>query len=448
MLYRKIGEKIRSHLTSGSDKILIVEGARQIGKSFIIRHVGSQLFKNVIEINFAEDKEGAELYRDIRTTEDFYLQLSTTAGEKMGKKEDTLIFLDEIQEYPQFLTLLKFFRQEARFTFIASGSLLGVTLRQTTSIPIGSIAIMDMYPLDFEEFLIANGYNQEALDYIKKQYRALQPLSEAMHKRTLDLFLRYLIVGGMPDAVNMYLSEKNITKVRNIQSDIINLYKIDASKYDTDRRLNIRRIYDMVPSAMENKKKRITIKDIEDKQGARFEQYAEDFEYVISSGIALDVRAISNPKFPLLESSAKNLIKLYMNDVGLLTSLLYGTNIKAILDNVESVNLGSVYETAVAQELKCRSKQLFYYDNKKYGEVDFLIDDYSTLSVLPIEVKSGKDYTRHTSLSRFVATPDYGIKKAYVLSNAREIKMKDGIAHLPIYYAMAINESSKEDIII
>lgn len=434
MLYRKIEGFIRQHLTSGSDKVLIIQGARQIGKSYIIRHVGESLFTNFIEINFVEDKEGPANFKNIHSTSDFYIQLSALYGNRLGTRENTLVFFDEIQEYPQFLTLLKFLRQENKYTYVASGSLLGVTLRQTTSIPIGSITIKDMYPLDFEEFLIANGYGDDALEYIKDRFERRQPLSESMHARTMQLFRHYLIAGGMPDAVNMFIQEGNIAKVREIQSDIINLYKIDASKYDAAHRLNIRRIYEMIPSAMENKKKRIVIKDIENTKGVRYEKYMEDFEYVISSGIAIAVRAISNPKFPLLESTSKNLLKLYMNDVGLLTNLLYSYNIKPIVENIPSVNLGSVYETVTAQELQCHTPHLYYYDNKKNGEVDFLVDDYRNLSVLPIEVKSGKDYQRHTSLTRFLNTPDYGIGRAVVLYDGREVALRRGALYLPIYF--------------
>jgi predicted AAA+ superfamily ATPase len=252
----------------------------------------------------------------------------------------------------------------------------------------------------------------------------------------MDLFRKYLISGGLPDAVNTYIETKNVVRVRALQSEIQNYYAIDASKYDTENRLKIRKIYDMLPSVLENKKKRIVVKDIENKAGKRYGDYEEEFEYLIHSGIALEVKAISNPVFPLLESSSKNLMKLYLNDVGLLTNVLYKNNIRAIMDDAASVNLGSVYECVVASELKAHGKNLFYYDNKKRGEVDFLIDDYDTLSVLPIEVKSGKDYSTHRALNGFVLNEDYGIKNAYVLSNKREVIVENRITYLPVYYSM------------
>ena len=436
MLYRKIERTIEQHLMSGSNKILLVDGARQIGKTYIIRYVGNKLFENYIEINMIEDSLGNRLFEKVRTVEDFYLQVSMLAGDKMQKKENTLIFIDEIQAYPHLLTLLKFLSQDNRFTYIASGSLLGVTLSQTTSIPMGSIQKIQMYPLDFEEFLYANGMNEFVISTLRNKFNHLEKLDESMHNKMMDLFKKYLLVGGMPDAINTYLSEKNIVSVRNIQAEIHEYYASDASKYSVENKLKISRIYDLIPSNMENKKKRVVVKNIEGKRGKTFNDYQEEFEYLVSAGIALNVQAISNPKFPLIESASKNLIKLYLNDVGILTGILYGNNINAILDDQKSINLGSVYETIVASELKAHGKKLYYYDNRNKGEVDFLIDDYDSLSVVPIEVKSGKDYTVHSALNNFVNSEDYHIQKGYVVSNERMISQKGKIIYVPIYYIM------------
>ncbi len=442
MLYRKIQRFLEEHFKSNTDKILVIEGARQIGKSYIIREVGKQCFRNFVEINFAEDAEGIGIFRNIRTTDDFYLNLSVLAGDKLGNYDDTLIFLDEIQQYPQYLSMLKFFRQEQRYHFVASGSLLGIALRSTTSIPVGSIIRKQMFQLDLEEFMIANGVGREAIDEMRRCYEARESLGEAMHTQVMNLFLRYLLVGGMPDAVNEYLNTHNIVKVRQVQESIRSMYAEDAAKYEYNngRNLLIRRIFDLIPSQMENKKKRIVAKDIQGKEGDRFSRYSEEFEYLISSGITIDVHAISNPKYPLKESVHKNLLKLYQNDVGLFTAQLYRNNLSPILNNERSINLGSVYENVVATELKAHGNILFYYDNRQRGEVDFLIDDYNSLSILPIEVKSGKDYTVHSALSRMVATPDYNIKSAIVLSNAQKVKQANGITYLPIYYIMFIGE--------
>lgn len=441
MLYRKIEKNLEEHLQSNSDKIMIVEGARQVGKSYIIRKVGTDLFQNFLEINFVKDDEGPRLFKNVRTVDDFYIALSSFGGTRLNNYDDTLVFIDEIQQYGQYLTLLKFLREDHRYRFIASGSLLGITLRSTTSIPIGSIIRKEMFPLDFEEFLIANGVGGEAIGQIRAGYAQRQSLPKDLHNYLLDLFRRYLIVGGMPDAVNEYLDSHNVVRVREVQESIQTLYGDDASKYEEDngKSLLIRRIYDMIPSQMENKKKRIVVKDIKDKKGDRFDNYRDEFEYLISSGIALNVNAISNPRYPLVESVMKNLLKLYYNDVGLLTNRLYANNIKPLLEDIKSINLGSVYESVVAQELKAHGHKLFYYDNRHKGEVDFLINDNTTLSVLPLEVKSGKDYTVYSALNRFLNEPEYNIQSGIVLSNEREVRNDGKVTYMPVYFTMFID---------
>ena len=447
MLFRKIGLEIENHLRSTSDKILVVEGARQVGKSYIIREIGRRLFPNFVELNFVKDDETQQLFKEIRSIEDFYLRLSMIANSQLGNRDNTLVFFDEIQHYPQFLTLLKFLREDGRFRYIASGSMLGIALRKTTSIPIGSILIKRMFQLDFEEFLIANGMGTEAIDHMKGCYYDKQSLPKDMHNLVMDHFRKYLLVGGMPDAVNEYLSSHNIVNVRAVHADIHRMYKDDASKYEQSRsrKLLVQRIYDMIPSQMENKKKRIVASAIRGQKGDRFSWYAEEFEYLISSGISLSVNAISNPVYPLCESVHKNLLKLYLNDVGILTWQLYDIDLMPVLNDQLSINLGAVYESAVAQELKAHGHNLFYYDNQRRGEVDYLIDDKMEASVLPVEVKSGKDYMSHRSLSRLVDVPDYGIKSAIVLHSDRDVKSDGKITYMPIYNVMFIGSSRRLD---
>ena len=334
--------------------------------------------------------------------------------------------------------MLKFLREDGRYRYIASGSLLGITLQDTTSIPVGSIIRKEMFQLDFEEFLIANGFGTEAIAMLRHSYENRQSLTEEHHNRMLDLFRRYLLVGGMPDAVNAYLDTHNIVRVRDVQDNIRSMYADDASKYEKEhsKKLLIRRIYEMVPSQMENKKKRIVAQQIRGKEGDRFAQYQEEFEYLVSSGISLAVHAISNPHFPLSESLQKNLLKLYLNDVGMLSGMLYHNNIRPILDDVRSINLGSVYESVVAQELRAHGHKLFYYDNRKQGEVEYLVDDYTAMSAHPIEVKSGKDYTVHSALNNLLKNPDYNIQTATVISNEREIRQDGKITYMPVYLVM------------
>lgn len=448
MLRRKIQKEIYDYYRSESNKVLLLDGARQIGKSFIIRYEGQKFFKNYIEINFLEDKNGDKLFEGVSNSKDFYLRLSAYAGDKMGSKENTLVFLDEIQAYPELLTLLKFLKDEDRFTYIASGSLLGVTLNKTLSKPGGRIIKKKMHPLDFEEFLWANGVGEETIAYAREQFAKEKSIEEAIHNKFIDLFKKYLLIGGLPDAVNTFIETSNIVAVRAVHDEIYELYKGDASQYDNENSLKIKRIYEMIPSNMENKKKRLYYSEIENKKGKRSADYEAELECLISSGISLEVLAVSNPKFPLKESVQKTLIKLYLNDVGLLTNILYRYNVKAVIGAESNVNLGAVYETVIAQELSAHGYSLRYYDNKTKGEVDFLVDDYDALSAMPIEVKSGKDFRQHRALDKFVENEDYHIKKAILFSNDSKVERSGKVVYMPIYYAMFLKPSNPDSFII
>ena len=451
MLKRKITEKLLNWKNNEDNICLLVRGARQVGKTYIIDEFAKKNYKSYIYINFELEPSYKSIFDgnlDIKTLK---MKLELSFPNTPLISNDTIIFLDEIQACPNARTALKSFAMDNTMDVIASGSLLGLYYKEIASYPVGYEKIIDMYPLDFEEYLLAMGCGQKTIDGVRDCYKKREPLNDSMHNYMLQQFKLYLLVGGMPDAINKFLENRNITQVRNIQRNIHSLYRIDASQYDEEKKLVIRNIYDLIPSNMENKKKRIIIKNIEGKNGHKqFSDYVEEFEYLTNSGVALQVRAISNPKFPLLESESKNLLKLYLSDVGLLTNLLYGTNINAVLGDMLSINLGSVYETVVAQELHAHGFQLHYYDNKQRGEVDFLIDDYDNLTVLPIEVKSGKVYKVHSALDKFIATPDYHISRAIVLSNEQNVYEEHGIMYMPIYYVMFMENKAvmAEDCII
>ena len=279
MLYRKITKRIEEYLSSDSDRMLLIDGARQIGKSYIIRHMGEKMFPNYIEINMEEDKLGDRIFAEAKTTKDFYMALSIFAGDKMKERSNTLVFIDEIQAYDHLLTLVKFLMEEKKFTYIASGSQLGVTLKNTQSLPIGSLDIEHMYPLDFEEFLYANGVGQMAVESMRESFKNRESLQETIHQKIMDLFKKYLLVGGLPKAVKTFVQTHNVAEFRSVQNEAHQLYGVDASKYEEEnnKKLKIRRIYDMIPSSLENKKKRIVIKDIENKDWKRSDDYLEEF---------------------------------------------------------------------------------------------------------------------------------------------------------------------------
>lgn len=423
-------------MTHDSKRILCIDGARQVGKTYIIREVGKRHYRNFVEINLANDKAGDGVFGKVNSIESFYLVLGAYFGEQTKDPASTLIFLDEIQEYPDLLTLLKPLSEDNRFKYICSGSQLGLALKKSTLIPMGSIREVKMYPLDFEEFLLANNVSKEVIDFMRERFQEKSSLDEALHERILSLFKMYLLLGGLPAAINEYLESRNMVSVREIHQETIAYYKDDASKYDFENKLKIGRIYEMLPSNIDNKVKRIQFKSIEDINDARFQKYADEFDYLLSSGIALGTQAVSEPKFPLTASSHKNLIKLYMNDVGLLTNSLYKSNVMAVLSDKRGVNLGGVYETVVAQELQAHGHQLFYFDSKKVGEVDFLIDDYDSLSIVPLEIKSGRDFHNFRALPKLVGNQNYHIDFGYVLSNDRIVSSNGKIVCMPIYYSM------------
>ena len=438
MFRRKIEQTINQYFNSERNKILVIDGARQIGKTYIVRKLAKQRFTNYIEINLKEDYDGKKEFEHVRTTSDFYIQVSSLFGTLLNNREDTVIFLDEIQVYPHIISLLKPLNQEAKYTYIVTGSLLGVTLKHVF-IPMGSIDEVRMYPMDFEEFLWANNVGEDAINYLKDCFNHLSPINESLHQLFLRRFKEYLISGGLPDAIKEFVTNKNVAKTREVHRQTYTFYSDDCSKYDEEHKLKIRRIYNLMPSYMENKVKRIQVKDIDNIQYGRNEKYLEEYEYLVSSGIALSVKAISNPKFPLIESSTKNLQKLYFNDVGLLSYILYHNNVRAILDYDSGVNLGTLYETAVAMELIAHGHELYYFDSKKIGEVDFLYNDYDHLSVIPIEVKSGNDQYSYRSIPKLVDNNGlYKLSYGYILGNKNIVKKDNNLITLPIYLIMFI----------
>ena len=441
MLKRKIyDELVAWKSSSNGTTAMMIDGARRVGKSYIAEAFAKAEYKSYILIDFGRaPTDVLDLFANDSSDLDlFFAKLAAFYATPLHRRESLIIF-DEVQQYPRARQLIKYLVADGRFDYLETGSLIRLKKNVQDIIIPSEEDHIEMFPLDFEEFLYANGMNELAISSMRKKFERFEALDESMHNKMMDLFRKFLLVGGLPDAVNTYLETKNIQAVRDIQNEIHDYYAADASKYDDEMKLKIRRIYDLIPSNMENKKKRIVVQSIENKRGKTFNNYAEEFDYLISAGIALNVQAISNPTFPLIESTGKNLLKLYLNDVGILTGILYGNNIRAVLNDERSINLGSVYETAVASELIAHGHKLFYYDNRSKGEVDYLIDDYDSLSAVPIEVKSGKDYTVHSALNTFVQNEDYHIKKAFVVSNERNVTQNGKITYIPIYYIMFFN---------
>ena len=438
MFRRKISESIKENLTDPDSMILLLNGAKEIGKTLVCREVGRSLFPHFVEVNLQDDYHGEKNFALVHDIREFYFRLTALYGPFLGSYDDTLIFLDEIQVYPHFISMLKPLRADRRFRFICAGSSLGIATR-STFIPMGSIQPLSMRPMDFEEFLWARGAGQESIDSLRENFAQRKPLSQSSHEFFIKAFKEYLLCGGLPEAVKAFLEEKDVFKTRKIQADIFEQYKRDMSRYDEAHSLKSRRIYDSLLSYTQNKVKRLRAKQIEGDVRATLVKYENEIDYLIDSGSALPANAVSSFRFPLGEWSVKDLMKLYYNDVGILTYLLFKNNVKPFLGDVPAINLGSVYETVVAQELIAHGHQLFYFDSKKVGEVDYLVNDYDSLSILPIEVKSGRTGYEYRALPKLVDPKgNYRLGQGMVLQNANRLDFADNILTAPIYMVMFI----------
>ena len=440
-LYRAIEADIKSLLDSDRNEALLITGARQVGKTFIIRKCAKECFENVIEINFIEKPDAVKLFENARSSEDILLRISAFTDIPLipGK---TLIFFDEVQECKEIVTAIKFLVEDGKYRYILSGSLLGVELKDVRSVPVGYMTVLEMYPLNFFEFCRANKVSQRIFDMLESCWNEETPIDQMVHEKLLDLFHLYLIVGGMPAVVERYLRTKNLQEVFQIQRGILQLYKKDIAKYDPQNKLYLEEIFNLIPSELNSKNKRFILKNLN--ENFRFSRYENSFIWLKEAGVALPVYCVQEPEVPLLLSKATNLFKLFLSDVGLLAAMYAdGLQIK-ILNKEKDINFGSVYENAIAQELKMQSFELYYFNSKKQGELDFVIEYEG--NILPIEVKSGKNYARHNALDNVLSTSRYQIERAIVFCN-ENIHKKDKIVYMPVYMAGMLKKETKEDYI-
>lgn len=439
MLKRKITDYIE-HFYKVNRGALLLTGARQIGKTYSIRKFAEEHFESFIEINFVEAPETVAIFSNAKNSNDILLRLSALTDKPLIKGK-TLIFFDEVQLCPEIVTAIKFLVDDGRYRYILSGSLLGVELNNLRSVPVGYMGVKDMYPLDLEEFMWAVGVNENVISVLKTAWEGKQPVDDFIHGKIMDVFRLYLIVGGMPDVVNAYKENNNLQDVMEKQREIIRLYRKDISQYDTERQLRIKEVFDLIPSELNSKNKRFIIKDLNEK--ARMEKYKDEFLWLKDAGAAIPVYNIEEPKLPLKLASLRNLFKLFSNDVGLL-ACQYSDGIQLrILRGDDAINYGSVYENVVAQELLAHGfEELYYYNSKKMGEVDFVVELNG--EVLPIEVKSGKDYARHRALNNILDCHEYNISQSIVLCNDN-FSVKSKVLYAPIYMMMFIHKEQKTE---
>ena len=360
------------------------------------------------------------------------------------KPHETIVFFDEIQKCPEIVTKIKFLVDEGSFKYVMSGSLLGVELKGIASAPVGYLSVLRMYPMDFEEFMIANHVSKATLEMLKDKFETVRPVDEFIHQKLLALFFVYLIVGGMPDAVKTYIATKDIREVDKIQRDIVTQYKEDFSQYESeDKKLKLISIYDIIPAELnkQNKKFVFTMLDKE----LKFDRYENSFLWLKDAGVALPVYNVEAPVIPLLASKSSNVFRLFSSDIGLLTSAYpAATKIELINKNGE-VNNGAHFENAVAQQLLCNGFELYFCKKKNIGELDFLIEMDG--KVVPIEVKSGKAYRTHKALDHFMNVSDYHIEKAYVFSIGN-VEKDGNVTYLPIYMCYLVKEQSIGQLIV
>lgn len=430
MLKRKIYNRIEDFYRNNPQKALMLTGARQVGKSTIVEEYANHHFEHFIKMDFIQNSDYVTMLEGTKSADDILLRLTAVFGDEMvpGK---TLIFFDEVQECKELITQIKYLVQEGSYTYILSGSLLGTVFKDILSVPVGYMSVYRMYPLDFEEFAYANGVSQKVIQTLKASFENIAPVDNFIHERMMALFELYLIVGGMPAAVTTYLETKNLRKVAEEQASIIALYKQDISKYDKQDQLYLNEIFDLIPSELNAKNKRFILKNLN--ENAKFSKYNNSFLWLKNAGAALPAHIVDEPKVPLLLNKSSNLFKLFSNDVGLLAAQ-YGEGIQLkILRHETTMNFGSIYENVVAQELQAHGYTLYYYNSKKFGELDFILEEEG--SAIPIEVKSGKDYYRHSAMDNIMAHPEFDIPKGYVFCNGN-VETKDRITYYPVYMIM------------
>ncbi len=395
----------------------------------MIHRFAEQNYGHFAEINFIDDEGAARALREATNSDDIFARITLYArGEFVPG--DTLIFLDEIQECIEVVTAIKFLVQKhPEFDWILSGSLLGTEMSNARSIPVGYLDSFTMYPLDFEEYCWAKGLPQTALHAARDAFTARKPLDDYIHKKLLDVFHDYLLVGGMPAAVQTFFNSQSMQEVRSIQKGIIDTYRGDISKYAGKKARTVKRIFDLIPAELSEQNKRFTISNVSG--DAHFDRYENDFLWLSDAGVALPTYNVREPRPPLLLSQNSTLFKLFLSDVGLLTYLCGLEVSRSIMEGRRDVLYGALYENYVAQELKCRGFPLFYYKSSAKGEIDFLIETDMN-RVVPIEVKSGKTYKRHSALSNVLTTENYGIDEALVLCESN-IEQSGKITYAPIY---------------
>ena len=443
MIKRRLDRQIEEHYKTSSASLLLT-GARQTGKTFAVRKFARDSGLELVEINFYEDSQAITIFEGAKDADDVLFRLSAYTNTVL-KPGNTLIFFDEIQKFPDIVTWIKFLVEEGSYKYALSGSLLWVELKNIRSVPVGYMSVIDVYPLDMEEFFRAVGVSDAVLDSVELAFSEKRPVDRVVHDSLMRLVGIYLVVGGMPAAVQAYIDTNNLQNVNARQADIMRLYKWDISQYDPGQKLGINEMFDLIPSELNACNKRFVLKRLN--EHARFQKYENGFIWLKDAGAALPVYNVSEPVSPLKLNEERNLFKLFQNDVGLLSSQYSDGIALRIIRGEVNVNYGAVYENLTAQELSAHGFSLYYFNSKKLGELDFVLE--TSDGVVPVEVKSGKDYERHNALKNVLACDNYGIRNAIVLTNDN-LRTSGRVTYMPIYMFMFIrqNAASSHQIVV
>ena len=437
MLKRKIEKKIENWLHHPEwHKAYMIQGARQVGKTYSIRAVLEREGVNYVELNFITDKDFRDVFDKIRNVDDL-VSYASAYGVRNIRRGETVFFFDEVQECPELMTMIKFFVDEGSFRYILSGSLLGITFKKLRSAPVGYLIVDNMYPLDFEEFLQIYGFSPELKEKLRESFDSRTEVSPYIHEEMMKRFYYYLIVGGMPDAVVEYQNSHDFNMVAVIQKSITDIYMGDFSRYESDptQKLFLTEIYRKIPSQLMNPNKRFNYVSVS--KGLTYEEGRDSFLWLTAAGVAIPVYNIVSPTIPMLLNAKSNLFKLFLSDAGLLSYFLGEEARRAMILRAEDVSYGAIFENVTASELLAHGLTPYYYNSKKYGELDFVVEYRG--KALAIEVKSGKTYTRHSALSSVLGVEEYGLDEAVVLSS-HNISTDGKITYLPIYMLMFLEK--------
>ena len=429
MLNRHVDNIIERHYAT-TNKALLLSGARQVGKTYAIRRYAQQAGLELVEINFLLQPETKRIPEGAANVQELLLRISAYANKPL-KPGKTLIFFDEVEEYADILTWVKALVDEGRFKYALSGSLLGLELKNVRSEPVGYMSEFQMFPLDFEEFIRNVGVSDEVMDSVHEAWEQRKPVDAYIHEKLIRLFNLYLIVGGMPQAVQTYVDTNDLQRVLLEQQAILTLYRKDIARYDPDNKLYINDIFELIPSELNAKNKRFILKNLN--EHIKFSRHENSFVWLRDADMALPTYNVEEPRVPLKLNELRNLFKLFQNDVGLLASQYVGGIQLKILQGDVNINNGAIYENAVAQELHAHGWKLRYFNSKKQGEVDFLLEQDD--EIIPLEVKSGKDYQRHSALNNVLKNKEYGIRRAIVLTNDN-LSENGNVLYAPIYMTM------------